>query len=53
MQARLPEDLIGVEIADPGDEVLTQQQRLDPEAAPADALAELCQGERGVEWFDP
>ena len=47
MQARLPEDLVGVQVADAGQEALVEEERLQASAAAAELGAEAPGGELG------
>ena len=45
VQPRPPQRLVGVDVADPGEEALVHQQRLEPAAAPGEQLREPPRGE--------
>ena len=53
VQAGPPQRLVGVDVADAGDERLVHEQRLQAGTPPADALAELAQREARVERLRP
>ncbi len=53
VEPRPPESLVGVDVADAGEEVLVHQQRLEPAAAPGEQLREPPRGEVVGEWLGP
>jgi hypothetical protein len=53
MQPCRPERFIGVDVADPGDERLVQQDRLQAPAARPDPSSERSRGEARIERLRP
>ena len=53
VQPRAPQGLVGVDVADAGDERLVDEQRLEPRPAAADAGPELAQREPRVQRLRP
>ena len=49
MEPRGPQRLVGVDVADPGDERLVEQERLEPALPPAQPAPEVAHRERRVE----
>ncbi len=53
METSPPQGLVGVDVPDPGEEILVHQQRLEATAAASEQLGELLRGELVGEWLGP
>src|SRR5919108_3331940 len=51
VQPGQPQCLVGVDVADTGEERLVEQERLEPSLPPADESPERAQREAVVQWF--